>query len=103
MLIAPEGFGVAVASAAQLARPGRRVVCFTDAETVCGASDHVATAATLGLPVLIVVVGDPSTSVLATRADVRSFTAASVAGFAAGFEAALGAGGPALISLGSPY
>src|SRR5262249_25139759 len=54
---ATHGFAPIVAAAVQLARPARRVVCFTDAEAVRRSPAPLAVVARLGVPVLTVVVG----------------------------------------------
>jgi thiamine pyrophosphate-dependent acetolactate synthase large subunit-like protein len=95
-LIAAEGFGVAAASAAQLARPDRRVVCFTN-PAIRMARDQLETVAALALPVLIVDVGDSAT--FALSAGIRGLTAASIPSFATVFASALAAGAPALIAV----
>ena len=95
LLIATEGFGVAVATAAQLARPDRRVVCFADPAAIRLARDPLETVTTLALPVLMIILGD----VPEPPARVRSFSAASGGGFAAVFEAALSTGASALVAI----
>src|SRR5204862_2779758 len=52
---ATEGFATVAAAAARLARPERRVVCFTESRALRRASEDLATVAALGGPVLIVV------------------------------------------------
>src|SRR6185503_10859290 len=81
-----RGFAVAAATAAQLARLEHRVVCFTDAESLRGAADQLATLAALGGPALIVVAD--AAPALAAPPGLRTRAAASGAGFAAIFEAA---------------
>jgi acetolactate synthase-1/2/3 large subunit len=60
------GFAVAVAAAAQLERPERRVVCFTDAAGLPMARAQLETVVALGLPVLTVVLGADSLVTFAT-------------------------------------
>jgi acetolactate synthase-1/2/3 large subunit len=96
--IATGGFPLAATAAAQIARPGRRVVCFTDAETIRRAPDQLAMLGALDLPVLVVVGGDASAAALVPPAGLRSFASG---GFAAALEDALAAGGPALLSAGA--
>jgi acetolactate synthase-1/2/3 large subunit len=96
---ATHGFAPIVAAAVQLACPGQRVVCFTDAETVHRAPAHLAAAGRLGMPVLTVVVGAEASS-LAHSTERSGVIATSGAGFADAFERALGAGGPAAIAVG---
>ena len=90
-----KGFGVSVASAVQLARLDRRVVCFADPAAIRLARDQLETVAALALPVLTVVLGD----VPEPRPRVRTFSVASGAGFAAVFEAALSTRAPALVAI----
>lgn len=92
-----ERFAVAAATAAQLARPERRVVCFTDAGALPALRDRLGTVATLGLPVLIVVLGASTVPEPAAPADFRHFAGTSLAAFTAVFERALTGGTPALI------
>jgi acetolactate synthase-1/2/3 large subunit len=94
-----DGFAVAVATAAQLARPERRVVCFTHPDAIRVAPEQLETVASLGLPVLIIVVGDATTPALAPPGALREFTAGSITTFGAVFESALAAGTPALVAV----
>jgi acetolactate synthase-1/2/3 large subunit len=84
---ATGGFAVAEATAVQLARPERRVVCFTDPGAVGRARDQLETLAALGVPVLIVVLDDSTTCALAPP----------VTPFADAFEAALARATPAVV------
>jgi acetolactate synthase-1/2/3 large subunit len=96
---ATEGFAVAAATAAQLARPQWRVVCFTDPGAIGTARDQVETLAVLGRPVLIVVLG--ASGSFAPPAGLRAFAAASIATFTTVFESALACGRPALVTVGA--
>jgi thiamine pyrophosphate-dependent acetolactate synthase large subunit-like protein len=98
---ATEGFAMVAAAAAQLARPERRVVCFTESRVVRRAPEHLATVAALGGPVLIVVARDDGAP-FTPPPGFRGFSAASTANFAGLFEAALGAGAPAILSVDIP-
>jgi acetolactate synthase-1/2/3 large subunit len=93
---ATTGFAVAAATAAQLARPERRVICFTDSLASRAAGDQLTIMAALGLPVLIVVGGAASPT--ATPSGLRRFTAASTATFPGLFAAALAASTPVLVT-----
>jgi acetolactate synthase-1/2/3 large subunit len=95
---ATEGFAMVAAAAARLARPERRVVCFTESRAVRRAPEHLATVAALGGPVLIVVAADDGAP-FTPPPSLRGFTATSIANFAGLFEAALGAGAPATVSV----
>lgn len=92
-------FAVAAATAAQLARPERRVVCFTDAAAMRADRDQLGAAAALGLPVLIVALGVSEAAELAPPSDVRNFSVPSLATFAAVLERALAGETPALITI----
>jgi len=96
---ATERFAPATAAAAQLARPERRVVCFTDAGARGSAHESFEPVVALGVPVLIVAFGDPSTSTVAPPTGLRVFASDSVARAATVFEAALAAGMPTLITV----
>jgi acetolactate synthase-1/2/3 large subunit len=90
-----DGFAVAAAAAAQIARPERRVVCFMDASALPAARPQLETVAALGLPLVIVAPG-AAASIL--PAPLRAFTAASSVAFASTLEAALAARVPALVA-----
>lgn len=89
---------IATAVAAQLARPDRRVVCFTWAPALGSGRDQLEVAARLGLPVLIVRLADSPASP-APPDHVRHLRVASVPAFGAAFEVALAARTPALIAV----
>ena len=91
---ASPGFALTGAAAAQLARPDRRVVCFTDAAALVAVHDELAMMVTLGLPVRIVVLGGPEAWEPPPGLDTF---AASMASFASVFEAALAAAVPRLL------
>lgn len=94
-----ERVAVVTATAAQLAHPERRVVCFTDAGATCGARDQLEIVAALGLPVLIVVLDVSAASELALPPHLRNLSATSLASFTTVFERALLGGTPALITI----
>jgi thiamine pyrophosphate-dependent acetolactate synthase large subunit-like protein len=93
-----EGFALVASAAAQLARPERQVVCFTDARVIRGAPAHLATIEALGVPVLVVVAGDAA-SPFTPPPTLRGFTATSIAEFGGAFETALGGGAPVILSV----
>jgi acetolactate synthase-1/2/3 large subunit len=92
-----EGFAVPVAVAAQLAQPARRVLCVTTAAALEAARDEVETVVSLGLPVLIVILGEPSFPPLVPPPGLRSLAAASLAAIGDALTSALVAGIPGLI------
>ena len=95
---ATEGFAIAAAAAAQLARPERRVVCVTHPAALSAARDQLQIVAALGLALLIVVVGEPASSPLALPAGIADFTTASAREFGAALERALAGGRPAVLA-----
>lgn len=104
---AGEGFALARAMAAQLARPERRVVCFTEAAALPADADRLEMVGALGLPMLIVALNQsagPPPASLARDAGLRVFTSTTIDAFVAAFERALAAMAPALIEArgGSP-
>ena len=96
---ATERFAVAAATAAQLARPERRVVCFTDAGAIRGTREPFEPVVALGVPVVIVLLGDSATPAVPLPTGLRAFAADSSATVATVFETALAAGTPALVTV----
>lgn len=96
---ATERFAVAVATAAQLAHPERRVVCFTDAGAILAVRESFEAVVTLGVPVLIVALGDSAMCAVPPPTGFRVFAAHSIVTVTTVFEAALASRTPSLITV----
>jgi acetolactate synthase-1/2/3 large subunit len=90
-------FAVAAAAAAQLARPERRVLCFTDAVELPTAGDQLETVMALGVPIAIVAVGDSATPATPVPRGLRRLRATTTEVFVSALELALGGGAPAVV------
>jgi acetolactate synthase-1/2/3 large subunit len=76
--LATMGFALPAAIAAQLARPQRRVVCFTGDGGLMMVAAELETAARLGLPVLVVVFDDRALSLIAVKQAQRGYAEAGM-------------------------
>jgi acetolactate synthase-1/2/3 large subunit len=101
---ATAGFALPAAIAAHLARPERRVVCFTAAAGLVAAASELETAMRLRAPIVVVAFGEralgaPDLVRLGQSFGVPAFAADGDAGFGDAMSRALRAGGPALIAV----
>jgi acetolactate synthase-1/2/3 large subunit len=101
---ATAGFALPAAIAAHLARPERRVVCFTAAAGLVAAASELETAMRLRAPIVVVAFGEPTSGApdlvrLAQSFGVPAFAADGDARFGEAMSRALRAGGPALIAV----
>lgn len=101
---ATAGFALPAAIAAHLARPERRVVCFTAAAGLVAAAAELETATRLRAPIVVVAFGErasgaPDLIRLAQSFGVAAFAADGDARFGEAMSRALGADGPALIAV----
>jgi acetolactate synthase-1/2/3 large subunit len=96
------GFTLPAAIAAQLARPGRRVICFSAAYELRAAVAELATATDVGCPVVVVTFSEVSARALATAAPAGwTHVVVRAAGeFAAALAQALGRATPVLAEVG---
>ncbi len=101
---ATAGFALPAAIAAHLARPERRVVCFTAATGLVAAASELETAMRLRAPIVVVAFGErtsgaPDLVRLAQSFGVPAFAADGDARFGEAMSRALRVGGPALIAV----
>ncbi len=101
---ATTGFALPAAIAAHLARPDRRVVCFTAAAGLVAAASELETATRLRVPVIVVAFGESGTGAPELQRLTRSFGVPALAAdgeerFAEALERALAAGGPAVVAV----
>ncbi|MBI2160249.1 MAG: thiamine pyrophosphate-binding protein [Candidatus Rokubacteria bacterium] len=101
---ATAGFALPAAIAAHLARPERRVVCFTTAAGLVAAASELETAMRLRAPIVVVAFGEPTAGApdlvrLAQSFGVPAFAADGEARFGEAMSRALQTGGPALIAV----
>lgn len=101
---ATAGFALPAAIAAHLARPERRVVCFTAAAGLVAAASELETAMRLRAPIVVVAFGErasgaPDLVRLGQSFGVPAFAADGDARFGDAMSRALRAGGPALIAV----
>ncbi len=101
---ATAGFALPAAIAAHLARPERRVVCFTATAGLVAAASELETATRLRAPIVVVAFGEPPSGApdlvrLAQSFGVPAFAADGDARFGEAMSRALRAGGPALIAV----
>jgi acetolactate synthase-1/2/3 large subunit len=98
------GFALPAALAASLAHPDRRVVCFTDAAALVTTTGELEASIRLGVPIVVVVLGDAESSGsdpvgLAQSFGATAYRADDEGRFAEAMERALRTGGPALIAV----
>jgi acetolactate synthase-1/2/3 large subunit len=99
--LATMGFALPAAIAAALARPGRRVVCFTGAGGLMTALAELETAARLGLPLIVVVFDDAGPSLIRGEQAPRGMTREGLMDGAAAFaDVARGLGVAGLVADG---
>ena len=101
---ATAGFALPAAIAAHLARPERRVICFTAAAGLVAAASELETATRLHAPIVVVAFGEPASGApdlvrLAQGFGIPAFAADGDARFGEAMSRALRAGGPALIAV----
>jgi acetolactate synthase I/II/III large subunit len=98
--LATPGFALPAAIAAQLARPERRVLCFTEGAGLARFLGELETVARLALPVVVVVVGpagDPELAPIARGLGLTTASAVNPGGARQALADALAAGRPALL------
>lgn len=98
-LISTAPFAVVTAAATQLARPQRRVVCFTETGVIADSRERLECVVALGVPVSIVAFGDAATPAVSPPPGLRVFPAHSVSMVDSVFEAARASGGPSVVTV----
>lgn len=99
--LATTGFALPAAVAAQLVDPRRRVLCFTGEPGLAAAGCELRSVVRLGLPIVVVAVGDAArVGDQVGRAGIAMAAAADEAGYRHTLRRAIDARAPAVVSVG---